>query len=319
MTSNIGEDEVAFEGQSAMKEELNRKLKEQKIVVDELSNLKKNRNLSRRGPDCTRDLTATNVDPFYRCLFSAHVLHMRGDTLTPQPLRDAAGNVLLWNGEIFGDGGISVAPEENDTGVVARQLSVCDTPAQLLSVVSRLRGPWAFVYHQPAQRCLWFGRDFFGRRSLLWRFDAEADALTLTSVAGDCPSSSGADPWLEVPSAGVFRIDLKAGRVVGAGGLTLEVYPWDTAVGGGGGGLPFPYLDEDVVDYLNSLPVWRKADLTLPRGVGEKLLLRQAARALGLGPSALLPKRAMQFGSRIAKMENGHERASDRCSRLLST
>jgi len=68
--------------------------------------------------------------------------------------------------------------------------------------------------------------------------EAEPAALTLTSVAGDCPSSSGADPWLEVPSVGVIRIDLKAGRVVGAGGLTLEVYPWDTAAGGGGGGLP---------------------------------------------------------------------------------
>nr|XP_046259299.1 ASNSD1 upstream open reading frame protein-like [Scatophagus argus] len=32
-----------FEGQSAVKEELNRKIKEQKVVVDELSNLKKNR------------------------------------------------------------------------------------------------------------------------------------------------------------------------------------------------------------------------------------------------------------------------------------
>ncbi|XP_040913760.1 ASNSD1 upstream open reading frame protein-like [Toxotes jaculatrix] len=31
------------EGQSALKEELNRKVKEQKVVVDELSNLKKNR------------------------------------------------------------------------------------------------------------------------------------------------------------------------------------------------------------------------------------------------------------------------------------
>lgn len=75
-------------------------------------------------------------------------------------------------------------------------------------------------------------------------------------------------------------------------------------------------MDEDVVSYLNSLPVWQKADLSLPRGVGEKLLLRMTARRLGLGQSAVLPKRAMQFGSRIAKMENSREKASDKCTRL---
>ncbi|KAJ3592176.1 hypothetical protein NHX12_007304 [Muraenolepis orangiensis] len=592
-------------------------------------------NLSRRGPNSTQDLTVTHSNPFYQCLFSAHVLHLRG-SLTPQPVRDAGGNVLLWNGEIFD--GISVAPEENDTSVMAQRLSACDTPAELLSVVSCVRGPWAFVYYQQAQHRLWFGRDFFGRRSLLWRFDAAAGGLTLTSVGGAC-CPTGADPWLEVPAAGLFQIDLRTGRVAGTGGVTLEVYPWATAGGclpstdnvpsncvatmnqsglvlpspvsplntslpeveakadvlgsssaedleevlastertgevdclmavlseavrrrvqsppsdipdessappppsdhaavavlfsGGidsmilaaladrhipghrpidllnvafklqepktqkpqqstkknknkkpvedqnkptadstaGSEIPspfdvpdrltgragllelqalnperrwnfvevnvtqeelqrarrervrhlvqpldtvlddsigcamwfaargeglvtrgrdqapfsspakviltgigadeqlagysrhrvrfktsgyqglvqelamelgrissrnlgrddriiadhgkearFPYLDEDVVDYLNSLPVWRKADLSLPRGVGEKLLLRQGARALGLGSSALLPKRAMQFGSRIAKMENRKERASDRCTRLLS-
>lgn len=80
----------------------------------------------------------------------------------------------------------------------------------------------------------------------------------------------------------------------------------------------FPYLDEEVVSFLNSLPVWQKADLTLPRGVGEKLLLRLAARRLGLGQSSVLPKRAMQFGSRIAKMEDKKEKASDKCTRLLT-
>ncbi|XP_064117520.1 asparagine synthetase domain-containing protein 1-like [Macrobrachium nipponense] len=80
----------------------------------------------------------------------------------------------------------------------------------------------------------------------------------------------------------------------------------------------FPYLDEDVVSFLNTLPIWMKANLDMPRGLGEKLILRVAASRLGLTIAAGLPKRAIQFGSRIAKLENSKEKGSDSCTRLLS-
>ncbi|XP_071335772.1 asparagine synthetase domain-containing protein 1 [Trachinotus anak] len=583
--------------------------------------------LRRRGPESSQDLTVTGQNPCCQCLFSAHVLHMRG-RLTPQPLQDDAGNVLVWNGEIFG--GLPVMSEENDTAVVSQRLSSCSSPSEILSVLSTIRGPWGFVYYQKAGDYLWFGRDFFGRRSLLWKFDAEV--LTLTSVAAHT-SERDQFTWKEVPAVAVYRIDLKT--VAEAGTVTFEVYPWanagndvistcsetvlesvpsgctavmnqsglvltspvcplnmsipkslnetethpnshptvkdleqllaskerndevnclidvlseavrrrvqslpfeeqdsspdndrasvailfsggidsmilaaladrhipahqpidllnvafklqapkkqesakkkhknkaaesqadeagsrtsspfdvpdritgkaglkelqdlnperrwnfveinvtqeelqkmrqgrichlvhpldtvlddsigcavwfaargtgfitedndqrpftsaakviltgigadeqlagysrhrvrfktsghegliqelamelgrissrnlgrdDRVIGDHGKEARFPYLDEGVVSYLNSLPVWQKADLSLPRGVGEKLLLRLTAKQLGLGQSAVLPKRAMQFGSRIAKMEDSHEKASDKCTRLVT-
>ena len=57
--------------------------------------------------------------------------------------------------------------------------------------------------------------------------------------------------------------------------------------------------------------------MKLERGLGEKYLLRQLAKSkLNLQFSAKLQKRAIQFGSRVAKIENIKEKASDVCDRI---
>ncbi|XP_061142292.1 asparagine synthetase domain-containing protein 1 [Syngnathus typhle] len=101
--------------------------------------------LKRRGPDSSKDAIVSGCQLPYRCLFSAHVLHMRG-LLTTQPLQDPAGNILLWNGEVFG--ALQLLPTENDTAVVLQRLSSCSDPCDILSFLCTVRGPWGFVYYQ---------------------------------------------------------------------------------------------------------------------------------------------------------------------------
>ncbi|XP_014810158.1 PREDICTED: asparagine synthetase domain-containing protein 1 isoform X2 [Calidris pugnax] len=184
--------------------------------------------LRRRGPDSSQELIKTVSDPSYECLFSGHVLHLRGP-VAPQPLEDANNNVFLWNGEIFN--GVHVGHLENDTEVMFHHLTSCSSEADILSLFSSLQGPWSFIYYQASRHSLWFGRDYFGRRSLLWQFSDGVDsAFCLTSVSGYFESGN---QWQEVPASGIFKIDLKACATTKS--LSLTLFPWkysctDTAV-----------------------------------------------------------------------------------------
>jgi len=64
----------------------------------------------------------------------------------------------------------------------------------------------------------------------------------------------------------------------------------------------FPFLDESVVSFLKHMPIHDMCDMERPMGIGDKMILRLVAKKIGVEQCSVLAKRAIQFGSRIAKV-----------------
>jgi hypothetical protein len=144
---------------------------------------------------------------------------------------DKRGNVLAFSGELFAGVAVGSGAENDAAALLANFDEVFakapnDEGLAASALVARLRGPWALAYWHEASKRLWFGRDVFGRRSLLLRRvfspgpagDARRDAspratgLVLSSVAperGEDALSPETDDWEEL-EPGLYCVDARA-------------------------------------------------------------------------------------------------------------
>ena len=105
------------------------------------------------GPSAQDTHTVSNAQNSAELTFYGAVLHLRGDVVTRQPhVSPQTGNVLIWNGEIFG--GIFVDHHQNDGQVLMGQLEAISTEhggdkysALFLGIMAKIEGPYAFVYY----------------------------------------------------------------------------------------------------------------------------------------------------------------------------
>ncbi|KAJ4831422.1 hypothetical protein Tsubulata_023217 [Turnera subulata] len=114
--------------------------------------------------------------------FIASTLQLRGLNPITQPFNDSSGNVLIYNGEIFG--GIEVGTDCNDGQLLFQSLATTCSLSNTCSVpdvLSSIKGPWALIFWQACSKTLWFGRDAFGRRSLLVHWPSSEDPRFLLS------------------------------------------------------------------------------------------------------------------------------------------
>lgn len=155
--------------------------------------------IRRRGPDSFKQLTV--IEDCTTCMFSASVLWTQGQSLTPQPIEDKTGNVLLWNGDAYSltseDGIKNIDSKDSDSLQVLQRFSTCG----VIKTLKHIQGPYSFIFLDRQNKQLWFGKDPIGRHSLLLKVNPSG--LLVTSVAHKSISKIE-----EIPNTHIYSVDI---------------------------------------------------------------------------------------------------------------
>ncbi|XP_030484760.2 uncharacterized protein LOC115701178 isoform X1 [Cannabis sativa] len=194
-------------------------------------------------------------DSFAELHFFGATLQLRGVSPIVQPLIDSSGNILVYNGEIFG--GVHIGSDENDAAVLMQALEKCCScnthldkkvcycdqrgKSSVKDVLSTIRGPWALIYWQDSSRTLWFGRDAFGRRSLLVHWPTVEDSrFMLSSVSPLSSAEKNSDLdidhgttslrfWEELP-CGIYSLSVDASNIDSCLVAEVKKHEWTDAL-----------------------------------------------------------------------------------------
>jgi asparagine synthetase B (glutamine-hydrolysing) len=80
----------------------------------------------------------------------------------------------------------------------------------------------------------------------------------------------------------------------------------------------FPFLDVNVVQFVQALPLQCVVDYSMDVGVGDKRILRLVAQRIGLKTATYSIKRAIQFGSRISHVSDKRRFGSRRKANFVT-
>lgn len=173
--------------------------------------------LRSRGPDSYEHDTSYDAVADTYISIASSVLALRGCEHVRQPYRNSSQDaVLCWNGEAWRRGNELI--EGNDTEFIyewlhdisrlkRQDLNRSDQVQRLLDWtsqrLSRISGPFAFIFYDPVNTVILFGRDHLGRRSLLTGITSDGDAV-ISSVSDGDPEAA----WREVEADGIYCVDL---------------------------------------------------------------------------------------------------------------
>jgi asparagine synthetase B (glutamine-hydrolysing) len=189
--------------------------------------------LQARGPDSYQShqitlhsqssVPAPNQPDYQPCFltFVATVLALRGSQVQRQPMIDEqTQSIFCWNGEAWKFDGKILSG--NDTKHVfqlllaAAKSSTADSCKKIVALLTRISGPFSFVFYDGISCCVYYSRDPLGRRSLM-RSPFSDKTLVLSSV-----SSSTHGATSEVETDGIYRVSLRKSRT-----FLPELLQWD--------------------------------------------------------------------------------------------